>query len=237
MGDDPAAESVMASFAWDKMPTAADAQRSGLDTPMIRFTGSLSAKISFVLDFAAVAAEEDTPGDTEVATENPEDDPGDQEGPDVPWVLRGCGFDETNVLLWTFNFKRFSALTAKDLARSPSGNLDLSESHRAIIAASQARILITCGPRAERAICASTQSTKAYIIEVRGMRYTMRVLQGYGNTRLCIHCPELPSRSWSCSPAHMIQLSEAIKLAARLTNTEGVRPYTSPKALVFSAGF
>jgi len=229
--DDKMAEPVMASFAWENMSVAINTPRNGSNTPAVGFTGDLSAKIGFLLDFAAVSAASDTADDTDTVAEDESDD---QEGPDMPWVLEGCGFDMTNVLLWTFNFKRFSTLTAKDLSKSSDGNADLLESHRALITASQARVLLICGPRAEQAVSALAKSTKIYTLEARGLRYKMRILEGYGDIRLCIRCPELPSRSWSCSLEHQVQLSEAIKLAIMLTNTKAIRPYFVEGAGVLS---
>lgn len=194
--DDKMAESVMASFVWENMSVAINMLRNGSNTSAVGFIGDLSAKIGFLLDFAAVSAASDTADDTDTVAEDESDD---QEGPDMLWVLEGCGFDMINVLLWIFNFKRFSTLTAKDFSKSLDGNADLLELHRALITASQARVLLICGPCAEQAVSTLAKSIKIYTLEAQSLRYKMRILKGYEDIRLCICCPEFLSRSWSCS--------------------------------------
>ncbi len=100
-------------------------------------TGSLSAKIGFLLDFARISPVSNSShiGSSES---------------NLPWAIRICQFSEDNVLVWTFNFKTLSDLdTRGSMATDETQDPDLLAKHLALINASQTRTGLVCGARAE----------------------------------------------------------------------------------------
>lgn len=184
----------------------------------VLFVGSLSAKIGFLLDFANILpAVDDT-----VGAQNR------QVTDDLPRVLQRCHFDKTNALVWTYNFLDFSPLAAEDFATQPS--VDYSSQHTALINASHARIILACGHRADAAIRQAFQRPGKHVLRLRGFEYPVYVLDTPGSRpltkRLLIRCPVLPFSHWAISPRNAARLSELLRFAANMTNTQGLRPYS-----------
>ncbi|XHF97297.1 hypothetical protein AWENTII_000892 [Aspergillus wentii] len=190
------------------------------------FFGTLSAEIGFILDFVAVSPANDLPlslGSTE-APENLDSKV------QLPWSLQGCLFNETNVLVWTSNFREFLPLSARDFSKNSSSFCDESlilNSHRTLIETSHLKIILVCGPRAEKMIQAVQKGACRFSLELRGFKYSMYISSGLGAIpkRLFIRCPELPSQVWSTSSAHTAKLSEVIRFATSVISITGIRPY------------
>jgi hypothetical protein len=120
-----------------------DSEAVGDAIALIPFISSLSAKIGWVLDYAAVS-----PASLPLDISGFE---ASESG--IPSSLKGCHFDETNTLIWTYNFQKCSILAADDF-RDASSDIGACNLHQALIDASQLRVVLMCRPRAEKAICA-----------------------------------------------------------------------------------
>lgn len=164
-----------------------------------------------MLDYAIVSAANDTLVDTN------DDNNLDEE---IPWQLKGCQFNNDNVLIWTHDMLKFSTLSMTRPTVTSTKNL-LSR-HNKLIKASQLQIICVCGPRAKRIVRDLLGSAPTYKLKLRVSVYTLYV----GKTGLLyLVCPELSSNAWSAKSFHNIKLSEAIRFAGKITKTEPLRPY------------
>ncbi|KAK1763475.1 hypothetical protein QBC33DRAFT_622894 [Phialemonium atrogriseum] len=173
------------------------------------FCGNLSAPVGFVLDYGITARE------TDIGHPHPNES--SQPTVKLPWALEGSGLEDTNVLVWTFDFELFSGLPPADLSTSQASDSSVIHKwHRAILDPSQLNIVLLCGPRAESNILAVEECKQRYTLTIRG--FTYRLYIGGGNTakRLYIRCPELPLQSWSVDMYHAGRVAEAIKFATMM---------------------
>jgi hypothetical protein len=190
----------------------------------IPYFGTLTAKIAFVLDYAVVA-----PGLGSVDQHCPIEE---SQRVDLPWALQGCRFDETNVLVWTFNFKAFSPLSKKSLSSLP--DKDACNYHQQLLNNSNARIVFLCGPRAAEAL--RFAYTKRFYLELRGFRYSLYIAGSLSPTqvskRLFLLCPALPARIWSTDRCSGAKISEALRFAFSLLDLKGLQPYSVETSLI-----
>ncbi|KAK2674306.1 hypothetical protein RAB80_009290 [Fusarium oxysporum f. sp. vasinfectum] len=180
-------------------------------TPLTsKFAGSLSAKIGVLLDYSIVSAAEDH---SETSHQIPNRDN------EIPWQLRGSGFDPSDVLVWTYNFMPFTTLEESRPMRlspySPSNGL-----HRALVEASHVKIVLLCGPRAEQAVRTEFQNL---IKSELHLRYNFILYFDNNYPRLFIRCPELPSRPSAVPYHHNSKIGEALRFAAKMTGVESSR--------------
>lgn len=183
-------------------------------TAPVPFFGSTSAKVGFILDYAAVSPEEDS------FLERPNDeDPAVQ----LPWSLETCNFTESNILLWTYNFGKFLPL-AEAIAIQNANQDELRLRHQQLIDCSQVRIIFLCGPRAEKAI--GVPSLPRFTLKLRGFRYPIYLMDN--PKRILIRCPPIPCEIWSKIGAESTQIAEGIRFAISLLGLqkEGLRPYS-----------
>ncbi|CAG7554502.1 unnamed protein product [Fusarium equiseti] len=187
---------------------------SGVDPkptfPIPGFAGSLSARIGVLLDYSMVSTSETT---SSYRLEN--------EHNEVPWQLRGSGFDLSNVLVWTHNFLPFTTLGERRSLLSSNytpGNGD----HCTLVKASLARVVLMCGPRAEEAIRLDFPNLEKRILPLR-YPFTLYFNDDNSDPRIFIRCPELPALPNSVSYHHNSKIGEALRFAAKITGLEGVR--------------
>jgi hypothetical protein len=152
-------------------------------TAPVPFFGSTSAKVGFILDYAAVSPEEDSflecPKDEEPVVQ-------------LPWSLKACNFTDSNILLWKYNFGKFLPL-AEDVA-TPNANQDeLRLRHQQLIDRSQVRIIFLCGPRAEKTI--RVPSLRRFTLELRGFQYPIYLMDN--PKRILIRCLPVLCEIWS----------------------------------------
>ncbi|KAB8210838.1 hypothetical protein BDV34DRAFT_220017 [Aspergillus parasiticus] len=177
----------------------------------IPFAGSLQAAIGFVLDYAAVS----------VANDSPLESVNSKRSGDLPWPIQGCGFHQNNVLVWTYNFKRFSSLTPNDFITTEDSEKSWEEFHRILLGQCAAKIILLCGPRAGRIIKAVIEGSSQYNLDIQG--YTYQIFLDH--KRLYIRCPELPAEIWSIKPTHAARLSDVVRFSTSLLNITDIRPY------------
>lgn len=177
----------------------------------IPFAGSLQAAIGFVLDYAAVS----------VANDSPLESVNSKSSSDLPWPIQGCGFHEKNVLVWTYNFKRFSSLTPDDFINTKDSENSWKGPHRTLLGQCAARILLLCGPRAGRIIKAVLEGSSQYILDIQGYKYQIY----FDHRRLYIRCPELPAEIWSINPTHAARLSDVVRFSTSVLGITDIRPY------------
>ncbi|KAJ5753373.1 uncharacterized protein N7511_007526 [Penicillium nucicola] len=143
----------------------------------------------------------------------------------LPWALERCKFDETNVLVWTFNFRAFSPINQNNLSNRFE---DTRHRHQEILDTSNARIIILCGSRAEEAL--QFVPKIRYSLELRGFRFSIYIANSHISSgvskRLFIVCPVLPARIWSNIRCNGAMISEAIRFATSMLELEGIRPYS-----------
>lgn len=192
----------------------------------IQYFGPCSAKIAFVLDFAVTAPELDGLVE-DIDSKEKESSPAIH----LPSALQGCQFDETNVLVWTFNFKAFSPLDKEHTHFPAPDTSSLNEafkSHRKLLDHSNARIIFVCGPYAARALHLAFKGTR-FCLMIRGFRYHFYVDTSNSakvSHRLFVLCPGIPARIWSNSQGKSAMLSEAIRFGTKLLGLKGIRPYS-----------
>lgn len=182
------------------------------------YFGSLSATLGFVLDNALATRHSEQMSPVEA----------NESFATLPWSLEGCHFHERNVVVWTHDFRPFSTLSVDSLKPCTSAESDqIRNKHRMLINAGQARVIVLCGPLAEKMILEVVCPYQSYFVELRGHRYAIHVgTSGAAPERiLCIQCPQLPSQIWSIGGEHAAKVSEAVKFASLLTNLDGIRPY------------
>ncbi|GES62368.1 hypothetical protein BO96DRAFT_428126 [Aspergillus terreus] len=184
----------------------------------IPFCGSLSAEVAAILDYAAVSAAECTP----MKRSNDDLAPSS-----VPWSLEGCGFTEANILIWTCRFKGFTELDIDHLDHSILSQPGVKEWHQTLLRESQAKIILLCGPQAERTIKAvlAPKNLCRYTLSLRGFSYPL-----YHDTvrnRLFVRCPALPAEIWSISAYNSVRISEVIRFVIHFTPSlkKQIRPY------------
>ena len=179
--------------------------------------GSLSARIGFVLDYAAMSSANDVPLDS--AKRNSLDY-------DLPRSIRGCGFNTENAILWTYNFQEFSTLNQDDFIEVSQGNR-YEELHEAVIQGSAAKVILLCGPRAEKVIKDTMNSFNQYTLELQGYKFPIYLGNNIASTeiRLYIRCPVLPSQVWCVNTAHSVRLSEILRFAVNILGMTEIRPY------------
>ena len=144
----------------------------------------------------------------------------------LPWALEGSGFDDCNVLVWTFNFGHFSAVSVADLTTSHTSGADsvaIYKRHKAILDSSQLKIVLLCGPRAEHDILKVERCIRRYTLTLRGFTYKLYI--GSDTNRLYLRCPELPLQTWSVDVYHAGRVAEAIKFATIIVGLKHTRPY------------
>ncbi|KAJ5179717.1 hypothetical protein N7492_002927 [Penicillium capsulatum] len=204
---------IKASFTFEVEPQWQERPQQIRDS--MPFFGTLSARVGFVLDYAAICPA------SGALQENPVGVP--KFG--IPWALRKCRFDDTNCLVWTFNFDHFLPLGMEALG---SPKLKTNARHLELIKDSQARIIFLCGPRAEEAVRDS--SMERFTLELRGFKYPIylaRVPSDSGITiRLFIRCPPIPSQIWSSSKSDSSKFSEGLRFAISLLRLKGIRGYS-----------
>jgi hypothetical protein len=209
IGDDNLFKELKASIQCEKV----NVNCSSVTAP-VPFFGSTSAKVGFILDYAAVSPEEDS------FLECPKDeDPTVQ----LPWPLKVCNFTESNILLWTYDFGKFLPLAGS--VATPNANQDeLRLRHQQLIDRSQVRIIFLCGPRAEKAI--RIPCLRRFTLELRGFRYPMYLMDN--PTRILLRCPAVPCEIWSKVGAENTQIGEGIRFAISLLGLqkEDLRPYS-----------
>ncbi|KAH7240364.1 uncharacterized protein BKA55DRAFT_693904 [Fusarium redolens] len=194
------------SFALDEHPDV-DATTASLTS---KFAGSLSAKIGVLLDYSIVSAAEDY---SETSHQIPDRDN------EIPWQLRGSGFDPSDILVWTYNFMPFTTLEeSRPMRLSPYSPGD--GSHRALVEASHVKIVLLCGPRAEQAIRREFQNLIKSELQ---LRYNFTLYFDNNYPRLFIRCPELPSRPSAVPYHHNSKIGEALRFAAKMTGVESSR--------------
>lgn len=188
------------------------------NTSSVPFFGSRLAKVGFILDYAAVSPEEDS------FLECPDENDGLSF--QLPASLKACNFQESNVLLWTFNFRKFLPLAAQasTIALGNDEQDELRRRHYELINSSQARIIFLCGARAEtimrRAFPADGQESAVswplhrFVLELRGFKYPMYITTD--RRRIFIRCPPLPCQIWSRIGAESTQISEALRFAVSI---------------------
>ncbi|KAB8261064.1 hypothetical protein BDV32DRAFT_137719 [Aspergillus pseudonomiae] len=177
----------------------------------IPFSGSLQAAIGFVLDYAAVSVANDSPLESVIS----------KNSGDLPWPIQGCGFHEGNVLVWTYNFKRFSSLTPDDFTATEDSERLWEDSHKTLLEQCAAKIILLCGPRAGRIIKAMIEGSSQYTLDIQGYKYQIYL----DHRRLYIRCPELPAEVWSINPIHAARLSDVVRFATRVLGITDIRPY------------
>ncbi|KAF5980570.1 hypothetical protein FCOIX_4711 [Fusarium coicis] len=194
------------AFALDEHPN--------VDTttpPLVsKFAGSRSARIGVLLDYSMVSEAEDY-SRTSHQIPNQENK--------IPWQIRGFGFNTSNVLVWTYDFKPFTTLQEScPMGLSPYSSRD--ESHRTLVEASHAKIVLLCGPRAEQAVRREFQNLTKSELQ---LRYNFTIYFDNDYPRLFIRCPELPSRPSAVPYHHNSMIGEAVRFAAKITGVEGLR--------------
>ncbi|OJJ52653.1 hypothetical protein ASPSYDRAFT_51789 [Aspergillus sydowii CBS 593.65] len=221
LGDPVAFQNMKDSMTAENIIPDCHTDSEHLFTP---FFGTLAAKIGFVLDYAAVSPASDSfsgHGLTESRSRI-----------QLPWALKGCQFDETNVLIWTFNFQAFSPLDQNNI--SDSCNDDVSHYHQELLDSSNARIVFLCGPRATNAL--RLVHKKRYFLELRGFHYTVYLSRTPFSTgpqyRLFICCPALPAQIWSTRRCEGAQIGEALRFAISMLSLDGIRPYSVETVMV-----
>ncbi|KAK2593688.1 hypothetical protein QQS21_008596 [Conoideocrella luteorostrata] len=206
-------ETIMGLLTSKNTPSRATTLESSHITP---FLGSLSAKIGFMLDYMTVSW-----------YENALDDIGNHNvviSDELPWQLKGCLFNENNVLVWTHELQRLGPLSMKKKVIEESSVLDdLVARNKEIINASQTQIICICGPRAESLICRILNNPPRYEINLGPFKYPLYVDDKSG--RLHLVCPELSFSAWSGGSFINTELSEGIRCAVKLTSLGTVRPY------------
>ncbi|KAJ5715261.1 uncharacterized protein N7483_012442 [Penicillium malachiteum] len=132
------------------------------------FFGNQKAKVGFILDYAAVSPEEDT------LPEIPDDD---GLAVALPPSLGACNCKESNVLVWTFNFRKFVPLASQTITLTQAEERELCMKHYELINSSQARIIFLCGHRAEKTMRLRPQLAgekspsghlKRFVLKLRG---------------------------------------------------------------------
>lgn len=118
----------------------------GLNRDAVKPYGSLLAPIGFVLDY--FVANGYTDADIAESTNSINV---------LPWALSESGFNQNNVLVWSFDFQKHSSLSPADFSQPNLEGADpgLRESHQAVIKSSGVKVLFLCGARAKKAILAS----------------------------------------------------------------------------------
>lgn len=81
------------------------------------YTRDLSAKIGFVLDYAAVSPAEHFALLNLLTVCH--------QKANLPWPLKGCLFSKADVLVWTFDFKKFSTLAAGNFSNHSAENAEI----------------------------------------------------------------------------------------------------------------
>ncbi|KAL4879848.1 hypothetical protein BJY04DRAFT_219656 [Aspergillus karnatakaensis] len=183
------------------------------------YIGNVSARIAFVLDYFAVSPADDTP--LESIDEHPSTLV-------IPWSLRGCGFNEENVLVWTFNFRKPRQLDTNELAMlAENRELIHSNSHRTMLDQCQAKIVFLCGPCAEKAIRSVLQTPERHILSLHGYDYPfyMDASAPEYDKRLHIRIPELPAEVWSINTLHAAKLGEILRFSISMLDLKSIRPY------------
>ena len=207
-------------------PTAVDGTSQAL--PDINAIGTLSSRIGMVLDYAY-----SNPAVTAVPDVDPVETASAQNC--FPWPLPNCGLTANNTAVWTFDFKSFSTLSAERLQDEPATDeMRIRDRHRSLVAASQLKIILLCGPRAESSLRAMIRDTRKYTLELCGFRYRMYVDDvttsdslGQGHAkRLFIRSPELAAKGSIMNSTRGTQLSELLRFAVSLAGLqETCRPY------------
>lgn len=181
--------------------------------------GSLTAPISFILDYASAIE-----SDLRETSPIPKTDTG------FPWVLQRTGFDVNNALVWTFDFTRYDVLNPFDL-RNPRSSSLVQELNRAIIQQSSSKVVILCGARpyvaATAGLVHDRRQAWRYLQLRCGYRVEYIVSQEDGHVpkRLYIRCPEMPADIHSIPANKALMISEIFKCAAAIVGLKNVRPY------------
>jgi len=206
-------------------PTAVDGASRAL--PDINAIGTSSSRIGIVLDYAF-----SNPAITEICDVDSVETSSAESC--FPWPLPSCGLTVSNAAVWTFDFKSFSALNAARLQDEPAADkTHITDRHRSLIAASQLKIILLCGPRAESSLRAVIRDTTTYTLELRGFRYRMYLDDVTDSSRsqsqakrLFIRSPELPAKGSTLNSTRSTQLSELIRFAVNLVGLqETCTPY------------
>lgn len=188
---------------------------TSLNSLHVPFTGSLDAKIGFILDYAL----ESPANDTLIDIEEKDGDSGEE----IPWQLKGCLFNKENVLIWTHNMLGFSTLFARSSTITDASTDDLASLYTRIVKASQLQIICVCGPRAAAITRHHLNHPPTYILKLHAFEFKLYVAKRAG--LLYLICPELSSNAWSANSFHNTKLTEAIRFAISITQTKYLRPY------------
>ena len=183
--------------------------------------GTTTARIGFVLDYARMSPAEDSiTGPNTPASLTDE----------VPWQLAGCNFNKDNVLVWTHDFQAFTTLARSISEVSQAHSPATLARHNSLISSSNLRIVLLCGPRAEKAIlAASGHILRSHTLSLGAYKYPIFAQDrsvSLGQTLpLFIRCGEMPSRVWSTDSIHTAKLSEVVRFSVKMLGLEGIRPY------------
>lgn len=148
----------------------------------------------------------------------------------MPWGIQEAGFSVNNSLVWTWDFCQYGETGGGSLtAGSPIQQQfedKVKDLHQEIITSSKLKIIFLWGPTAENIICQVLFSNLTpSIIRLRGTTYHAWAYQNGARCLLLIRMPKCPSAPWSFHGGETATLSNLLRLAVVLTETDGCTPH------------
>lgn len=154
----------------------------------------------------------------------------------LPWGLLQSGFTESNVLVWSYNFRDSSVDLGSNRAR-PLSLFEiphLSRAHQSLIQHSNCKVILLCGKNAEMAVISQSLSMTPIAFELREYNF-----QGYisieenNRKRLYVCSPAPLSSLWSNKWSQSIKLGEVFRFAAAVTHTPRICPWFYSSAMIY----
>lgn len=144
----------------------------------------------------------------------------------LPWGIRQSGFNNTNSLIWNFDFLE-SSIFETDFSvssRTPTWLEKLGAVNQSLIANSSLRIIVLCGAKIIK--CIGIQNAVPMKLELPiGNFDAYADVEGDFIERIYIHCPISIGSLWNNSLQSNSRISELFRFISLMTCTVNISPY------------
>ncbi|KAE8383701.1 hypothetical protein BDV26DRAFT_287123 [Aspergillus bertholletiae] len=145
----------------------------------------------------------------------------------IPPILRDCGFNQSNSLIWTYDLRQSHLSEIGRPNPYSKSELDiLCRFHRSLIQMFNLRVIILCGSGTERMIVSHETRRNRVDIELQGCVYTTYCEVDRNEiTRLYMILPVSLSSLRYTKWTDCLKLGELIRFAATMTETQRIKGY------------
>jgi hypothetical protein len=205
-------EEVVDIEAWFQMASSKlKEQNRAVETSFIHPVGSCEAAIGVIVDNTPF--HEYTSGGRTV---------------NLPWGLQESGFNQSNSLIWAYNFESYVQIpkTFQAAPPSPADIGVLREATQTMIRGSRLRIVMICGDRAEEVAIPDNAESKRVEISLQGRKYNAWVdTQQSGIKRLFIRSPEPLSKLWASHGRQAFDLTNIFRFVSIMIGINIFAPF------------